>query len=74
MNQILLSKRSISGVASLDARCFVRNLQRLGVIASYLKDVGRQRTTYYFALKFQNMGNDTAQVEIEKKKMEELLK
>jgi len=61
------------GHGKLEARTICRNLLRRDLVATVMKDIGRQRVTNFVAKKWEHLSSSTTQLRVEKQKMEELV-
>lgn len=62
------------GLTKLQARAFLRNLVKVGIIATYMNDMGRQRITKYVSKKFEERSKMSKQFNKEMYKIKELTK
>ena len=59
------------GMTKLHTRTILRNLVKTKIVATYMKDVGKQRVTKYISKKFANSSEISKQIEQEMDKMKE---
>ncbi|XP_034950383.1 general transcription factor 3C polypeptide 1 [Chelonus insularis] len=72
LSQLDLAKKM--GVTKLHARSTLKNLSKLGLIGTYMNDIGRQRLTKYVSKKFEKNSKISKQYHKEIHKMKELTK
>lgn len=62
------------GLTKLQARSFLRNLVKIGIVATYMNDIGRQRITKYVSKRFEERSKMSKQFNKEMYKIKELTK
>ncbi|KAK0180773.1 hypothetical protein PV327_003123 [Microctonus hyperodae] len=62
------------GFTKLQSRAVLKNLSKVELVATYMSDIGRQRTTKYVSKKFEKNSNISMQFKTEMDKMKELTK
>ncbi|XP_011252958.2 general transcription factor 3C polypeptide 1 [Camponotus floridanus] len=62
------------GLTKLQSRTFLRNMVKMGIIAKYMNDMGRQRITKYVSKKFEKGSKMSKQFNKEIHKIKELTK
>lgn len=62
------------GLTKLQSRTFLRNMVKMGIIAKYMNDIGRQRITKYVSKKFEEGSKMSKQFNKEMHKIKELTK
>lgn len=62
------------GLTKLQSRTFLRNMVKMGIIAKYMNDMGRQRITKYVSKKFEEGSKMSKQFNKEMHKIKELTK
>ncbi|XP_014483912.1 PREDICTED: general transcription factor 3C polypeptide 1 [Dinoponera quadriceps] len=72
ISQVLLGKKM--GLNKLHSRTILKNLQRVGIVALYMNDIGRQRLTKYVSKKFEKNSTMSKQFNKEMRKIKELTK
>lgn len=64
---------ALSGFGKLESRTICRNFVRRNLATTWMKDHGRQRTTYFVAKKLENQSVQSSELKKEKEKMAELV-
>lgn len=72
VSQAYLGKQM--GLTKLQSRTFLRNMVKIGIIAKYMNDMGRQRITKYVSKKFEKSSKMSKQFNKEMHKIKELTK
>ncbi|KAL6422933.1 hypothetical protein ACFW04_010439 [Cataglyphis niger] len=72
VSQAYLGKQM--GLTKLQSRTFLRNMIKMGIVAKYMNDMGRQRITKYVSKKFEKCSKMSKQFNKEIHKIKELTK
>ncbi|XP_011143807.1 general transcription factor 3C polypeptide 1 [Harpegnathos saltator] len=72
ISQVQLGRQM--GLTKLQSRAFLRNLVKIGIIATYMNDMGRQRITKYVSKKYEKRSTMSKQFNKEMYKIKELTK